>query len=243
MTIVAEDKRGRPATSPQQKWLQNMQTMAWFSFVRNSGVNYKTIRIKFSPVKTSSFTKHYGDRDRQWHRWSNGSGPVKSDVLEIVEQRIPGSQAVYQHGPEGSRFWHVLSAEINVQAELMYYSQPALHGAQRILDSSVLLASPWHRLAYYLLVYKMRLVAMQQPPFPGANQQSHEAAVAAWRKDCRALLEVLEVEQRALYRYGLFRQDILMLLNNTLVKLTKSLSFSTRCKHPDWQRSIVLEMV
>lgn len=241
--MIAAPKAGRPKTSPYQKWLMAMQTMAWFSFVQNSGLNYKTIRIKFAPrsktttnksrtsksrTADNASQKHYGDRDRQWHRWSRGTGPVKQDVLQIVEQRIPDSMSVYEHGPAGSRIWQALAPDTNLRTELDHYSQPALHTNHLRLDSNTLMASPWHRISFRILTYRIRKDSTNQPILPGDDKRLSDAIETSYHTARTALLELLDIESPTLAGYGLYPQDVLYLLEPQTLANKNEVKFSGR---------------
>lgn len=241
--MIAAQKAGRPRISPAQRWLDAMQTTAWYHFIRDSGINYKTIRIKFARIRPShdtSSVKHYGDRDRQWHRWSHGIGPVKPAVLQIVEQKVPGSMAVYQDGPDGSRLWHTLAADSHLQAELRRYSQPALTSVGLLLDSDELMASVWHRITFRILTYRIRKEVALQPVLPGESKQLTEAARQSLAVARQALLALLEIEQASLGGFGLYRQDLLYLLDQGLIKpVARGVKFSERLGHPGWRECVV----
>lgn len=215
-----------------------MRTIAWYSYIHKSGIDIKSIRIQYSTVRQSSnkpLKRHYGDRDRQWHRWSQGHGPVKPDVLEIVEKKIPGSMFIYLNGPEGSRLWHALKPDSQLNDEFMKYSQPGLHSTDQRLDSNEMMATPWHRISFRILTYRLRFENTLQPRLPGDHVLLGKTSRQSFETARKALLELLQIEKNILFEYSLYPQDILYLLDPGSVSKTGNIiQFAKREKHLAW---------
>jgi|GEM_PF-5863277 len=218
------------------QWLKSMRTTAWYSYVKSSGIDLNTIRLR--PRENSKLVGK--DVYRRWNHWKKGLGNVELDDLLATEKKVPGSRVIYEQGPESEYFWDVLGPNYDSNIFLKSILFPKANIIPKRLKNEYW--PLWVEVLHDILAYRELIgdIPKQNPE----RRKSDESKTGLAKIEDNPKVKLINTKNQlnkelvkiapALKKYGLFPQDIFYYLRTIAKNNEELVEFNTRSHNRYW---------